>query len=146
MKNILKLSLIFGVLAMVFAGCSRDGEGVVVGDGEVANAPKPKITAVGITVETLSVKRIYDGESEWAVIEYKVTGKRQAGTETTHPYILYGLNGADGRLAFWYADLKDPAQEPNGYYTATMRVGGLVGTILDYSTLRAAIGTIATSF
>ncbi len=146
MKKILKLSLIFGVLAMVFAGCSHDGEGVVVGNGEVANAPKPKITAVGITVETLSVKRMYRDGDEWAVIGYKVTGKRQAGTETTHPYILYGLNGADGRLAFWYADLKDPSKEPNGYYTATMEIHALVGTYLDFSTLRAAIGTIATSF
>ncbi len=139
MKNILKLSLIFSVLVMIFVGCSRDSEGE-------EDYPKPTATAAGITVETLSVKRIYDGETEWAVIEYKVTGKRQAGTETTHPYILYGLNGADGRLAFWYADLKDPSQEPNGYYTATMRVGGLVGTTLDFSTLRAAIGTLTTSF
>lgn len=139
MKKFLKLSLIISVLAMIFVGCSRDSEGE-------EDYPKPTATAAGITVETLSVKRIYDGETEWAVIEYKVTGKRQAGTETTHPYILYGLNGADGRLAFWYADLKDPSQEPNGYYTATMRVGGLVGTTLDFSTLRAAIGTLTTSF
>lgn len=148
MKKILKLSLIFSVLVLTFVGCSRDGEGGGGGEGkvEVANAPKPTTTAAGITVETLSVFRLRANEGEWAVIEYKVTGKRQAGTETTHPYILYGLNGADGRLAFWYADLKDPSQEPNGYYTATMRVGGLVGTTLDFSTLRAAIGTLTTSF
>ncbi len=147
MKKILKLSLIFGVLALVFAGCSRDGEGVVVGDGEVANAPKPKITVVGITVETLSVKRTYERSSEWAVIEYKVTGKRQAGTETTHPYVFYAVKvlGEDS-FALFYADLKDPAQEPNGYYTATMRVGGLTGKILDFSDIRVAIGDMQTSF
>lgn len=85
MKKILKLSLIFSVLALIFSGCSSDE-----GDDDVANAPKPKTTAVGITIETLSVKRlreVVDGKSfvEFAEIEYKVSGKRQPGTETTHP-------------------------------------------------------------
>lgn len=144
MKKILKLSLIFSVLSLIFASCSRDNEG----DGEVANAPKPKITAVGITVETLSVKRTYERDSEWAVIEYKVTGKRQAGTETTHPYIFYGVKRSNGSgFEFDFEELKDPSAEPNGYYTGTMKVGGILGSrTLDFSDIRAAVGDMQTSF
>ncbi len=143
MKKFLKLSLIFSVLVLTFVGCSRDGEGGGGGEGkvEVANAPKPTTTAAGITVETLSVFRLRANEGEWAVIEYKVTGKRQAGTEISHSRVHYGVKRKnENRLESLFQVLKDPSKEPNGYYTETITIGGLSYESLDFSEIRVAIG------
>lgn len=72
---------------------------------------------MGITIETLSVKRlreVVDGKSfvEFAEIEYKVSGKRQPGTETTHPDVVYWIRRTDGHHEFMYERLKDPSTQP----------------------------------
>lgn len=142
MKKLLKLSLIFSVLMLIFAGCSRDNnsEGSE-GRENIINAPKPTATAAGITVTTLSVNRLRQNNGEWAKIEYKVTGKRQAGTELTHSRVFYGLKRKnENRLEALFQELKDPSKEPNGYYTETITIGGLPYESLDFSEIKVAIG------
>ncbi len=107
MKKILKLSLIFSVLAMILAGCSRD-------DGE-ENYPKPTATAAEITVETLSVNKDTETDSngkvfERAIIKYKVSGKK---TDDYYKYIGYIIGYLENGqkvtfLRIEYSDLKDP--------------------------------------
>lgn len=138
MKKFLKLSLVFSVLALIFVNC---GDSNSKGRENIINAPKPTTTAAGITVTTLSVNRLRQNNGEWAKIEYKVTGKRQAGTELTHSRVFYGVKRKnENYLEALFQVLKDPSKEPNGYYTETITIGGLPYESLDFSEIKVAIG------
>ncbi len=142
MKNILKLSLVFSVLAMFFVGCSRDSDGDSNSESE-GNYPKPTATAGGITVETLSVTKTSKQSGQYTLevarIEFKVSGKREPGTRNTYPYIVYGVKNASRggyESAFFLIE------DPNGSsYTVTRDVTvSYTYDKLDFSDIQVHIG------
>ncbi len=118
MKKFLKLSLIFSVLAMIFAGCSRDEDGV--------NAVLPTLTKSGMKIETLSVDKLsntepdsYGGEYERISIKYKVSGKRENAMYDRISYRVGCLE--NGEKSTHSAGSVNSLQDPDGgEYTAEL--------------------------
>ncbi len=118
MKKILKLSLIFSVLTLIFVGCSRDEDGT--------NAVLPTLTKSGMKIETLSVDKLsntepdsYGNVYERISIKYKVSGKRENAMYNLISYRVGCLE--NGKKSTNSTGSWNGLQDPNGgEYTAEL--------------------------
>ncbi len=141
MKKILKLSLIFSVLALIFVGCSRDEDGI--------NAVLPTLTKSGMKIETLSVEKLSNTEPdsygyvyEQVKIKYKVSGRRN---DAKYKQINYQIGSLENGVKVPYpssefADLQDPN---GGEYTAELIIKNSyptsMGRVFDFSDIQVFV-------